>query len=173
MKKLDGIGKDHEEFRLRLEKEKAIDLAHINVQKDIAEAQAMVISEALKHSKIEIIGGELTFFDSIMSSITKGKSMDRMVNNSEVYSGIKNSLLGDGSESIVTRIQSLMTKHGISTNDIKNITISALLTKMMSQTMDLNFKDTLSSILGEVQTLGIGEQTLTSLGIKPPKSTLK
>jgi flotillin len=173
MKKLDGIGKDHEEFRLRLEKEKAIDLAHINVQKDIADAQSLVISEALKHSKIEIVGGELTFFDSIMSSITKGKSMDRMVHNSEVYSGIKDSLLGDGSESIVARIQSLMTKHGISTNDIKNITISALLTKMMSQTMDLSFKDTLSSILGEVQNAGIGEQTLSSLGLKTPKSTIK
>src|SRR5690606_29474476 len=47
MKKLDGVGKEHEEFKLKLNKELQVDLAHINIQKDIADAQASVIGEAL------------------------------------------------------------------------------------------------------------------------------
>ena len=57
MKILDGVSKDHEEFKLRLEQEKEIELAHISIQKEIAEAQAQVISEALRAANIEIVGG--------------------------------------------------------------------------------------------------------------------
>ena len=35
MKKLDGVGKEHEEFKLRLNKDTEIELAGINIQKDI------------------------------------------------------------------------------------------------------------------------------------------
>ena len=51
MKKLDGVGKEHEEFKLRLDKELQVDLAHINIQKEIAYAQADVIGAALKSSE--------------------------------------------------------------------------------------------------------------------------
>jgi len=63
MKSLDAVGKDHEEFKLLLTKEKDIALAQINIQKDIAEAQAMVLGEAMKSAKIDIVGGETMFFD--------------------------------------------------------------------------------------------------------------
>ncbi len=38
MKKLDSVGKDHEEFKLRLEKEQNVEIAAINAQKNIAES---------------------------------------------------------------------------------------------------------------------------------------
>ena len=56
MKKLDGVGKDHEEFKLKLDKELQVDLAEIGIQKDIADAQADVIGQALKSSNIDIVG---------------------------------------------------------------------------------------------------------------------
>jgi uncharacterized membrane protein YqiK len=84
MKKLDGVGKEHEEFKLRVQQETDIALAQINIQKDIANAQANVISEALKASNISIVGGETMFYENIMGAITKGKSVDSFVNNSEV-----------------------------------------------------------------------------------------
>ncbi|MGV3639487.1 MAG: flotillin family protein, partial [Adhaeribacter sp.] len=78
MRKLDGVGKEHEEFKLRLDKEKSIELAQISIQKDIAASQAEVISEALKAAKIDIVGGETMFFDQIVGSITRGKAVDRL-----------------------------------------------------------------------------------------------
>ena len=89
MKKLDGVGKEHEEFKLRLDKDKSIELAQINIQKDIAASQAEVIAEALKAAKIDIVGGETMFFDQIIGSITKGKSVDRLVGNSDVLGTVK------------------------------------------------------------------------------------
>ena len=61
MKKLDGVGKEHEEFKLRLDKELQVDLAEINIQKDIADAQAQVIGDALKASNIDIVGGAVSY----------------------------------------------------------------------------------------------------------------
>jgi uncharacterized membrane protein YqiK len=58
MKELDGVGKDHEEFKLRLEKDKAIEIAAIDAQKAIAGEQASVLGEALKSAKIDIVGGD-------------------------------------------------------------------------------------------------------------------
>ena len=63
MKKLDGVGKEHEEFKLRLEKELKVDLANINIQKDIADAQAKVIGDALKAANIDIVVLTNPFFE--------------------------------------------------------------------------------------------------------------
>ncbi|MCH2197130.1 flotillin family protein, partial [Kordia sp.] len=82
MKKLDGVGKEHEEFKLRLEKELQVDLAEINIQKEIADAQASVIAEALKAANIDIVGGETMFFEQIIGQITKAKGYDRLVQHS-------------------------------------------------------------------------------------------
>jgi len=166
MKKLDGVGKEHEEFKLKLDKEKSIELAEITIQKDIAEAQAKVISEALKASKIEIVGGETMFFDKIIGSITKGKSLDKMVDNSKLLTDIKGSFLGDGNENLLERIQDLLGKHKLSTEDIKNLSISALILKLSSGTVDNALKNTLASVLNEARDLGIANQTLENLGIK-------
>lgn len=54
MKKLNDAGKDHEEFRLTLAKEKEVELAQIAIQKDIAQAQAGVLAEAFKSAKLTL-----------------------------------------------------------------------------------------------------------------------
>ena len=42
-----GAGQQHEEFRLRLAKEREVELAAIRVQKDVAEAHSRIVGEAL------------------------------------------------------------------------------------------------------------------------------
>ena len=79
MKLFEEAGQDHEEFKLELDKDKTIELAQIDVQRQIAEQQAIVIGEALKHSKIDIVGGETEFFDRITRAITTGKVVDRTI----------------------------------------------------------------------------------------------
>lgn len=95
MKKLDGIGKDHEEFKLRLEKERDVEMAGINVQKDVAAAQAEVLSQALKSANIDIVGGEMEFVNSILKSVAQGKRIDGMVGNSKVLSSLRQKLVGN------------------------------------------------------------------------------
>jgi len=89
MKLFEEAGQGHEEFKLELEKEKTVELAEIDVQRQIAEHQSDVIGEALKQAKIDIVGGETEFFDRITSAITKGKVADRTVDNSRVLTDVR------------------------------------------------------------------------------------
>lgn len=132
MKKLDGVGKEHEEFKILIQKEKDIALAQIHIQKDIADAQAGVLAEALKTAKIDIVGGETMFFQNIINQISNAKGFDRLINESENATQLKTALIGDGSNSgdLMERIKTFAEKYNVSTNDLKNLTISSILLKM-------------------------------------------
>lgn len=131
MKLLDAVGRGHEEFKLKLDKEKQIDLANISIQKDIADAQASVIREALKSAKIDIVGGESMFFDKIIGSITQGKAVDRTVNNSKVLTDIKDTFITGDADYFQQQLKTLIGRFNISSADIMNLTISGAIGKMM------------------------------------------
>ncbi|MCS4304283.1 flotillin family protein [Chryseobacterium sp. BIGb0232] len=129
MKKLNEAGKDHEEFRLRLNKEKEVELAEIAIQKDIAEAQSLVLAEAFKTAKIDIVGGDNTFFDNVIRQVSAGKGLDKFVNHSENAQMLRENLLGDG-ENIIAKVMGMVDKYNISSDDIKNMSIASLIFKL-------------------------------------------
>lgn len=161
MKKLDAVGKDHEEFKLLLQKEKDIALAQIHIQKDIADAQADVLAEALKSANIDIVGGETMFFQNIINQISNAKGFDRLINESENASQIKTALIGDGSNSgdLLQRIREFADKYNVSTNDIKNLTISSLILKMQ-QKSDEGDRSSLLSLANIANSLGLSNKKL-------------
>ncbi len=164
MQKLDGVGREHEEFKLRLEKEKEIDLANINIQGAIADAQAKVLGEAFKTANIDIVGGELTFVDNIMNAINRGKSIDRTLDNSKHLTDLKNGLIGNGSSGgLLGNIKDLMSKAGATTDDVKSLSISALLKKMREKLSGEEDKEAISLLMETVRDLDIGKQKVGSL----------
>ena len=166
MKKLDGVGKEHEEFKLKLGKEKEIKLAAIHTQKDIAEAQAKVISEALKAANIDIVGGETMFFDQIVSAVTKGKSLDRLVNNSQVIGNIKDTFFNAGTGgNFKTKLRHFMDQFGMNAEDVKNLSLSALLLKMMNMAKDDGTKGIINQLSGVSEALGIADKPVESIGM--------
>lgn len=162
MKKLDGVGREHEEFKLSLQKEKEVELAQIQIQKDIADAQAKVLAEAMKTAKIDIVGGESMFFENIVNQITRAKGFDRLVNESSNISQIKTALLGeDGTEGdLIEKIKHYVTKTGISSADIKNLSIATLITKMQSKINSEEDQSFLTNLLNMAQSLGISNNKL-------------
>lgn len=164
MKKLDGVGKEHEEFKLQLQKEKDIELAHINIQKDIAGAQAEVLSSALKSAKIDIVGGETMFFDNIVKQVSNAKGFDHLINNSKHATDIKNALIDvDGGSDLPGKVRSLADKYGISSNDIKNLTITAALIKLQqAASASGNNEDTgfINSLFGIANQLGVSNKKI-------------
>ncbi len=164
MKKLDGVGKEHEEFKLQLQKEKEVELANINIQKDIASAQASVLSEALKTAKIDIVGGETMFFENIVRQVSNSKGFDHLINNSQHALDIKESLMGpDGKGDLAEKIRGLADKYGISSNDIKNLTVSAALIKLQQAASGQgNEEDAgfINSLFGLAKNLGISNKKL-------------
>ena len=166
MKKLDGVGKEHEEFKLKLDKELQVDLAHINIQKDIADAQAHVISDALKAAKIDIVGGETMFFDQI-GQITRGKGFDRLVQNSTNIQDLKDSILGsdDIKGNLLTKVREFSEKYGISSEDIKNLTIANLIMELKGRSNDQNEQTMLGNLFNLAKGLGLSDQRVSTLKV--------
>jgi uncharacterized membrane protein YqiK len=162
MKKLDGVGKDHEEFKLKLDKELQVDLAEIGIQKDIADAQADVIGQALKSSNIDIVGGETMFFDQIIGQITKSKGIDRLVNHSDNLTQVKDAILGsdDVKGNLLDKIKDFATQYGIGSEDIKNLTISKLLLDLQTKSSSTEEQSTFGNLFNLAKALGLGDQKL-------------
>ncbi len=162
MKLLDGVGKDHEEFKLKLAQHKEIKIAEIQAQMGIAEAQARVLATALQNAKIDIVGGETKFFDSIINAVNKGKSLDRLIDNSDNLTAVKTALLGNGDDNLIARIQGFVENYNIDSNAIKNMTLSAVLTKIYAQAND-NDQGVVMGLIESVSRLGMGGKDASEL----------
>lgn len=132
MKLFDSVGREHEEFKLQLNKEKDIEIAAIHTQKDIAEAQAGIVGAALKTARIDIVGGESTFFDQIVSSVKAGKSVDRFVHNSETVTDIKQTFFNGDPEYFRTKLTQFASQFNMSFDDVKDLSVAALIGRMLT-----------------------------------------
>ncbi len=160
MKKLNDAGKDHEEFRLKLAKEKEVELAQIAIQKDIAEAQAVVLGEAFKTANIDIVGGESTFFDNVVRQISAGKGIDKFIQHSENAQLVKEALLSNDEEgNLVGKVMQMVDKYKISSEDIKNLSIASLIFKLKDVAND-NEQSVLAKALDMARHLGIDNKPL-------------
>ena len=157
MKLLHEAGQQHEEFRLRLAKERDVDLANIEVDREIARAHSQVVGEALKHAKIDIVGGENDFFQKIVRAVGRGKSVDRMLDHSGTLTDIKNTFFNGDPEHFKTRVRQWIADFGLKTEDLKNLTIAALLAKLIASTEDPSVKALLHSALGLAKDHGLAE----------------
>lgn len=156
MKALDEVGRGHEEFKLKLQKEKEIELANISIQKEIADSQASVIREALKAAKIDIVGGETMFFDKIIGSIARGKSYDRLVDNSEVLTDLKETLITGDPDYFKKQLKEMMGRFNVTTEDLKNLSIAGAVNKMMNHADGVD-KTMLSKLLDTVNKAGVAD----------------
>lgn len=158
MKKLDSVGKDHEEFKLRLEKEQAVEIAAIEAQRGIAESQAGVVGEALRAARIDIVGGDGEFFEQITSAVKGGKAIDRFVYNSRVATDIKDTFFDGNGEYFRDKLTSLSTQLQLGSDDIRDLSIAALIAKMMGVAKTEDMRSQLTSLLGMASTAGITEK---------------
>ncbi len=163
MKLFDDVGKEHEEFKLRLNKDKDIEIAAIAAQQDIAEAQSRIVGEALKSARIDIVGGETEFFDKIVDSIKGGKSVDRFVNNSGVLTDVKNSFFNGNPEYFQEKLQDMVSQFDLSTDDLKDLSIAALIARMLGLTKSDGLRHELQRLLGMAADAGISADRVSSL----------
>ncbi|MEU7381416.1 MULTISPECIES: flotillin family protein [unclassified Streptomyces] len=158
MAALDEASREHEEYRLRLQAEKEIRLAGLEAQRQVAEAQATVLATGLEHADIDIVGGESVFFDRLMSAISFGKGVDGFVENSRTAQALAAPWL-DGSSNFTDDLGRILGHLGSA--DVKNLTVSALLMKMM-QTGGANAGQ-LQQLLDRAGELGLADTPLTAL----------
>ncbi len=165
MKLFHDAGKEHEEFKLQLGKDKDIEIAAIDAQTNIAEAQATIVGEALKNSTIDIVGGESTFFDQIVNSIKGGKIVDRFVNNSGVVTDIKNTFFNGDGEYFAAQLKQFAGQFGVSFEDVKDLSVAALIGRMISLADSDDDKSRLEDLLRTFRGAGVASQKVASLGL--------
>jgi uncharacterized membrane protein YqiK len=131
MKALQGAAKEHEEFRIKLEVEKEVRLEALNVQKDVALAQAEILGKAFGNAKIDIVGGDGQFFDRFVNAVGVGKSIDGAIGRSDALKAVAGDYL-DGSKSLPGDVKDILANPKFSSGDISNLTLSALMGKLMT-----------------------------------------
>jgi hypothetical protein len=99
MKALDAQSREHEEFRLRLEKERAVQIEEIHARRDVAAAQAQVLAGAFSKANINIVGGDGQFFDRFVKAVSLGKTVEAALDNSDTLRGLVHEAAGGGGES--------------------------------------------------------------------------
>ncbi|WP_390621756.1 flotillin family protein [Roseiconus nitratireducens] len=163
MKLYDSVGKEHEEFKLKLAKEKDVEIAAIDAQRGIAESQAGVVGEALRAARIDIVGGDGEFFDQITSAVKGGKAIDRFVYNSRVATDIKDTFFDGNAEYFREQLQKMISQFNLDTDGVKDLSIAALIAKMMGLAETEDVRSQLTTLLGMAGTANIADQKTSRL----------
>ncbi|NME72197.1 flotillin family protein [Flammeovirga aprica] len=153
---MDEAIKDLERFKLQLNQEKELALAKFQMQQELTKAQAQVMAEAVKSSDIKIIGGESQVYDKIIKSISMGETVESFFETSSVATEVKDNLLdsSDG-KNIIGKIRGYIDQFGVTTEDIKNLSVAGLLNKMRTMTNDDLQKTWIDSALATAEKTGI------------------
>jgi flotillin len=157
MKLLHEAGRQHEEFRLQLAKERDVELAAIRVEKDVAEAHSRIVGEALKHANIDIVGGENDFFEKVVRAVGSGKAVDRLIANSATLSDIKETFFNGDPERFKAQLRQWVKDFGIGSEDLKNLTVAALLARLLASTKDASLRNLLKSAQAMARACGVAD----------------
>ncbi|OYV06977.1 MAG: flotillin [Verrucomicrobiales bacterium VVV1] len=163
MKLLENAGREHEEFKLTLDKDKAIALAEINIQKDIAAAQAGVLGEAMKSAKIEIVGGETQFFDKITNAIGNARAVDRLVEGSRTLTDVKETFFNGDPAYFKSQLTNIVDQFGLTSEDTKNLPLAAFFTKLIGLNPDAATLNKLTGMIGAANRFGLAGQQAASV----------
>ncbi|WP_406286350.1 flotillin family protein [Embleya sp. NBC_00896] len=164
MAALDEASREHEEFRLRLEAEKDIRLAGLDVQRQIAEAQATVLATGLENARIDIVGGDSMFFDRIVGAMAAGKGVDAFVDRSETVRAMAGPWL-DANGSTFTEDLGAMVS-GLGAGGLRDLTLAGALGALISDGGPQ--ADALRGLLDAARAGGLGELRLTDPAASAP-----
>ncbi|HEX4818128.1 MAG TPA: flotillin family protein [Nonomuraea sp.] len=155
---LDEASRAHEEYRLRLEADKEVRLKHIDVSGQVAESQASVLAAGLAKANIDIVGGDTMFFDKVVGSITAGKAVDGFVEHSHVAGALAGPYV-NGEASLAVDLARVL--GGVRTEDVKNLTVSALLMKLIQDGGPQS--SALGELLETARRLGVADSPVAAL----------
>lgn len=159
MKALDGVGREHEEFRIKLEKEKEVELRSIEARTDIARNQAEILKEAFGHAKINIVGGDGQFFDRFIKAVSVGQSIDGALGNSDTLGTLLREYTS-GKSSLPQDLKDILSRPALDAGTLQSLSISALLGKLMVGADD-PIRKKIQVLIDQARELGIDELAST------------
>jgi uncharacterized membrane protein YqiK len=155
MKNLDAESRDHEEFRIRLQANTEIAKQSLEVRRQIAQEQAKILAQAFEQAKIQIIGGDGQFFDRFVKAISLGQSVDGAIDQSDTIRHVFGDYL-NGNKSLITDLKDILERPAIGSETAKNLTISALLARLMAGT-EGDARDKIAKLAARAKEMGIDD----------------
>ncbi len=152
MKSMEGSAREHEEFRLRLENQRVIQLEGLNIQARIAAEQAKVMGAAFANAKIDIVGGDGQFFDRFVNAVSLGKSLDAGIGKSNIASTLLEEYT-TGERSLPSDIKEILLRPALSAGDLKDLGIAAALAKLAGDTAGAD-KKKIEALIEKARELG-------------------
>jgi uncharacterized membrane protein YqiK len=132
MKAMGPETRAHEEYRMRLEMAHIETLKGIDAQTHIAKEQAEVLGTALSKANIDIVGGQGDYFERFVNAISVGKNIDGTIAKSNTLKvAFKDQLAGE--RDVVEDVRSIVGALGGSAGELQNLSVSAFVTKVMSE----------------------------------------
>lgn len=128
---LQGATKDHEEFRMRLDKERTVELETLHVRKDIAQAQAEILAKSLANAKINIVGGDGAFFDQFVKAVSLSHSIEATATSTDTAKTLLKSYLS-GERDLPQDLKDILSRPGLP-QDASNVAAAALMAKLSKQ----------------------------------------
>jgi uncharacterized membrane protein YqiK len=132
MKAMSADTRAHEEFRMKLERAHTETLKAIDAQTGIAREQAEVLGTALAKANIDIVGGEGDYFERFVNALAVGKGIDGAISKSNTLKvGLRDHLTGE--RDLVEDFRGIVSALGDASGSVQNLTVSALLGKVMKE----------------------------------------
>lgn len=128
MSQLQGATKDHEEFRMRLEKDKAVELETLHVRKDIAASQATVMAEAMSKAKINIVGGDGQFFEQFVKALSLSHSIENVATGTDTMKHLLKPYL-TGERDLPADLKEILSRPGVP-QDAQALAAAAMMSKL-------------------------------------------
>ena len=160
MKALEGTGREHEEFRLRLDAERAIAMEGLKAKVAISESQAKVMAEAMGNADIKIVGGDGQFFDRFVKAVSLGTGIDEVVGGSKIIQSALGDRLNGGTGQLIDDVKDMVRAAGGSSEAIKNLTISGVLGNLMIKADD-STRGKLEALLAKARQLGVHDDKVS------------
>ncbi len=160
MKALEGSAREHEEFRMRLDAERAIALEQLKARVTMTEHQSKVMAEAMGKADIKIVGGDGQFFDRFVKAVSLGQSIDGVVGSSEVVQNVLGDRLNGNGPLLIEDVKDMIRSVAGSSDSVKNLTIAAVLGQLLVGA-DGGKRSKLQALLDKARELGIDSHTVS------------
>jgi len=160
MKALEGVAREHEEFRLRLDAERQIALEQLKARVAMSESQSRIMAEAMSHADIKIVGGDGQFFDRFVNAVSLGNQIDGVVGSSDVVRKTLGDRLNGSGHSLIDDVKELVRAAGSSSEAIQNLTVSGVLGNLMIKA-DGDTRKKLQALLDKARQLGVHDDKVS------------
>jgi uncharacterized membrane protein YqiK len=160
VKAVTEAGRGHEEFRLQLDKDQAVEMAAISARADVAKSAAEALGTGLSNADMTIVS-DASIVDRILSAAGHGQALDGFLESSQKARKLLAPYL-DGDANIVADVAAGI--GGVGAAGIRDLTVARFVSELGTKVSgDAATTKVIDALRAAIDKAGIGEQQVIEL----------